>query len=71
MLMLTRRLLYARDSASIFVTHSEHEAERLADRIIRLGGQPARVLAQVPGPGRHLRLPGWLRRTASPAEVGL
>jgi NitT/TauT family transport system ATP-binding protein len=58
MLLLTRRLLDARDTASIFVTHSEREAERLADRIIRLGGQPAQVWEQVPGLARHLRLSG-------------
>ncbi|MBA3326622.1 MAG: ABC transporter ATP-binding protein [Rhodobacteraceae bacterium] len=45
MLDLTRRLLDARDAASVFVTHSEREAERLADRVLRLGGKPARLVA--------------------------
>ena len=45
MLDLTRRLLDARDAASVFVTHSEREAERLSNRILRLEGKPARIAA--------------------------
>lgn len=45
MLDLTRRLLDARDASSVFVTHSGREAERLAGRVLRLGGKPARIVA--------------------------
>jgi NitT/TauT family transport system ATP-binding protein len=48
MLDLTRRLLDARDAASVIVTHSEHEAARLADRILRLAGRPAVLAADLP-----------------------
>ncbi|WP_422366860.1 ABC transporter ATP-binding protein [Pelagibius sp.] len=41
MLALTERLLAARSVATVFVTHALPEAERLADRIVRLEGRPA------------------------------
>lgn len=41
MLTLTERLLAARSVATVFVTHALPEAERLADRIVRLEGRPA------------------------------
>lgn len=47
MLALTRRLLDAHGAACVFVTHAEREAEALADRTLRLGGRPARVLDAV------------------------
>ncbi len=36
---------------TLFVTHAEDEARRLADRIIRMDGQPARVVSDQPAPG--------------------
>ena len=44
MLELTERLLAARQAATVLVTHSHREAERLADRIIGLGGSPAAII---------------------------
>lgn len=44
MLELTERLLASRQAATLLVTHSRQEAERLADRVIRLGGDPAAVV---------------------------
>lgn len=41
MLDLTERLLADRAIATVFVTHSMPEAERLATRIVRLTGNPA------------------------------
>ncbi len=38
---LTERLLADRAIATVFVTHSMAEAERLATRIVRLTGSPA------------------------------
>ncbi|PZQ52593.1 MAG: ABC transporter ATP-binding protein [Rhodovulum sulfidophilum] len=46
MLELTARALARRDAASVIVTHARAEAERLADRILVLGGDPARVVAE-------------------------
>ena len=43
MLELTTRLLASRRAATVLVTHSQKEAERLADRIIHLGGSPAAI----------------------------
>jgi NitT/TauT family transport system ATP-binding protein len=48
MLDLTRRLIDARDVATVLVTHSEHEAARLADRAVRLEGRPARIVRNAP-----------------------
>lgn len=41
MIDLTRSLIDVRAIATLFVTHSEAEAARLADRVLRLEGQPA------------------------------
>ena len=46
MLELTAAVLARRRTASVLVTHSRAEAERLADRILVLGGDPARVVAE-------------------------
>ncbi|HEU0221307.1 MAG TPA: ATP-binding cassette domain-containing protein, partial [Paracoccaceae bacterium] len=45
MLELTARLIRAERPATLFVTHLPHEAKRLADRVLRLEGQPARLVA--------------------------
>lgn len=46
MLDLTARALAKREVASVIVTHARAEAERLAERILVLGGDPARVVAE-------------------------
>ena len=46
MLALTARALARRETASVFVTHARAEAERLADRVLTLGGDPARVVSE-------------------------
>ncbi|OYX42632.1 MAG: ABC transporter ATP-binding protein [Rhodobacterales bacterium 32-67-9] len=43
MLALTEGLIAGSRPATIFVTHSEPEAARLATRILRLGGRPATI----------------------------
>lgn len=45
MLALTERLIAETGPATLFVTHSEAEAARLATRILRLAGQPATIRA--------------------------
>lgn len=45
MLALTERLIAESGPATLFVTHSDAEAHRLATRILRLGGQPATIVA--------------------------
>lgn len=47
MMRLFETLREGSDVATLLVTHIEAEAARLADRIIRLGGTPARVLGGV------------------------
>ncbi|WP_435259095.1 ABC transporter ATP-binding protein [Thioclava sp. FR2] len=42
MMDLFERSLKRREMAVLMVTHAEAEAERMADRILRLGGNPAR-----------------------------
>lgn len=46
MLDLTARALARRRTASVIVTHSRAEAERLATRILVLGGDPARIVGE-------------------------
>lgn len=54
MLDLTARALARRKTASVFVTHARAEAERLADRILTLGEDPARIVSEeVTGPVRR------------------
>lgn len=59
MLTLTEALIAETRPATILVTHSEAEAERLASRVLRLAGRPATIAAkgvrpsEVPGP-QHL-----------------
>ena len=43
MLALTERLIAESRPATLFVTHSEAEASRLATRILRLAGRPATI----------------------------
>lgn len=43
MLALTERLIAETRPATLFVTHSEAEAARLATRILRLAGRPATI----------------------------
>lgn len=43
MVELTRRLIDANQTTTLFVTHSESEARELADRIVRIDGKPARL----------------------------
>jgi NitT/TauT family transport system ATP-binding protein len=43
MVVLTEKLLAETQPATLFVTHSEAEATRLATRILRLSGRPATV----------------------------
>ena len=49
MLGLTARALARRNVASVIVTHARAEAERLAERILVLGGDPARIVAEERG----------------------
>ncbi len=56
MLTLTKRLLDARDIATVLVTHSETEAQRLATRIIRLGGSPATITSDRQNIGTNFQL---------------
>ena len=46
MLALTERLIAEIRPATLFVTHSREEADRLADRILELAGDPARLNAK-------------------------
>ncbi|MER2507336.1 MAG: ATP-binding cassette domain-containing protein [Amaricoccus sp.] len=47
MLTLTARLLAARDTATVIVTHSRAEADRLASRVVTLAGTPAVIVADM------------------------
>lgn len=49
MLALTERLIAETRPATLFVTHAPAEAERLADRVLDLGGTPATLIRE-----RHL-----------------
>ena len=55
MLELTKRLLTTRRTATIFVTHSGMEAARLASRVVRLEGAPARIVEDAQN-GAHRRV---------------
>jgi len=46
MLSLTQALINDTRPATIFVTHARAEADRLADRILTLGGSPATLVPQ-------------------------
>ncbi|MCG6902479.1 MAG: ABC transporter ATP-binding protein [Rhodobacter sp.] len=48
MLTLTERLIEETRPATLFVTHSRAEANRLAGRVLTLGGKPATVIADEP-----------------------
>ena len=58
MLALTEGLIRERQPATIFVTHSEAEAARLADRVLRLAGSPATIAADTGGGGAK---DGWVK----------
>lgn len=45
MLELARSLIHEVRPATIFVTHSREEAASLSDRVLKLGGQPATLIA--------------------------
>lgn len=45
MLELARSLIHEARPATIFVTHSREEAASLSDRVLKLGGQPATLIA--------------------------
>ncbi|MFO1068482.1 MAG: ATP-binding cassette domain-containing protein [Geminicoccaceae bacterium] len=49
MRQLVQALLAGRKPATLLVTHDVDEAEHLADRVVMLGGTPARVVAIRPG----------------------
>ena len=46
MIALTGGLLAERHTTTLLVTHAETEARALGDRILRLGGTPAHILAE-------------------------
>ncbi len=46
MIALYRNLSADHGTTTLFVTHSQREAEALADRIIRIDGQPARLIEE-------------------------
>lgn len=64
-------LLEARPTRAILVTHASDEAARLATRVVRLGGAPAGVVADVmltpPPAGRD---PEWIAATAARLAAG-
>jgi NitT/TauT family transport system ATP-binding protein len=58
MMVLFAELRAARSVATVLVTHVEAEAEKLADRILRLDGTPAVIAAETrPGDKTDLRTP--------------
>ena len=46
MMRLFLRLRDGAGTTSLIVTHAEAAAQRLADRIVTLGGQPARITGE-------------------------
>ena len=56
MLALSERLIADARPATLFVTHALAEAERLADRALELGGDPAEIVRQW-RPGRAIPKP--------------
>ncbi|MCF3639629.1 ATP-binding cassette domain-containing protein [Rhizobium sp. TRM95111] len=56
MMDLFERLIAARTCATLLVTHARAEAERLAGRILRLEGRPARIACEDQKAGAYLRL---------------
>ena len=56
MMALFVRLRQARPLATLIVTHVEAEAQRLASRIIRLGGCPATVVSDRQDAGANVQL---------------
>ncbi|RMF34032.1 MAG: ABC transporter ATP-binding protein [Alphaproteobacteria bacterium] len=57
MMRLFARLRAARQLATVLVTHVEAEAQKLASRIIRLGGAPATIVEERPNRGAWFDLP--------------
>ncbi|AOF92888.1 ATP-binding cassette domain-containing protein [Sinorhizobium sp. RAC02] len=56
MMSLLERLTARRLCATLLVTHLRAEAERLASRILRLEGRPARVVEEDQKPGAYFQL---------------
>ena len=56
MMSLFEQLRSARPLATLIVTHVEAEAERLASRILRLGGHPATIVEDRQNKGAYVRL---------------
>ncbi|MBL1407008.1 MAG: ABC transporter ATP-binding protein [Hyphomicrobiales bacterium] len=48
MLKLTKKLIKTREVTTLFVTHSQREAEYLSDEIFELSGNPATLVKQKP-----------------------
>lgn len=55
MMTLFERMRAARPVATLLVTHSAEEAARLATRILRLGGTPARVVEERQNSGAYFQ----------------
>ncbi len=55
MMQLFARLRAARGVATVLVTHVEAEAEKLASRIVKLDGSPARVVAERQNKGAYFQ----------------
>ena len=56
MMGLFERLILRRPCATLLVTHVRSEAERLAGRILRLEGRPARLVGEDQNPGAYFQL---------------
>ncbi len=56
MMDLFERLIDARPCATLLVTHVQAEAKRLADRILRLEGRPARLFEDDQNAGAYFQL---------------
>lgn len=53
MMEISVRLRAAHRGAAVLVTHVRAEAEKLADRIVTLGGTPGRITAEVQNSGAY------------------
>lgn len=56
MMALFEGLRVRHRTATLLVTHDPREAERLADRILRLGGRPARIVEERQNSGAYFQL---------------
>ncbi|WP_136439953.1 ABC transporter ATP-binding protein [Pacificoceanicola onchidii] len=57
MMTLFERLRAGRSVTTILVTHAASEAERLATRIVTLGGKPAQIISDAPAPDHNQPAP--------------